>query len=264
MTNWPAYFIRQASEHKREIHAALAHPEPAGEVTDEELDKLERMSWKVGSSIEIEPEGIREVLDRDETFDHRAFARAAIAMAVSRIRWRWWAADHKKGLHGKYIIHRSCDGSPIDYPCFVLRIDGSDPAAMAAMRAYAEDPACPPELAGDLAVYCAIPASVPAAEGELAELVEVLEAAYEEAIGDGCPITAARFARAAALLQHHQPPQPVAVGERLPELRQRFETTLNGARCLSDRPVGNVELADRLLDDVLAWHTSTTPPEAES
>jgi hypothetical protein len=55
--------------------------------------------------------------------------------------------------------------------------------------------------------------------------------------------------------------QPVAVSERLPELRQRFESTLNGARCLSVRPVGNVQLADRLLDDVLAW--STTPPEAE-
>ena len=40
---------------------------------------MERKYWKLGSSIEIEPEGIREVWDREETFDHRAFARAALA-----------------------------------------------------------------------------------------------------------------------------------------------------------------------------------------
>ena len=58
--------------------ALLAQPEPEG-LTDEELDRSERRCWKRGSSIEIEPEGIREVWDRDETFDHRAYARAVIA-----------------------------------------------------------------------------------------------------------------------------------------------------------------------------------------
>jgi hypothetical protein len=125
-------------------------------------------------------------------------------------------AEHKKGLHGKYIIHRSRDGSPVDYPCFVLRLDGSDPAAMSAMRAYAEDPACPPELAGDLAVYCAIPAQVQPADGEVSELVADLQEC-----ADSCTLAEKHgwsrlMRRAANLLERLSTPQPVPVSERLP------------------------------------------------
>jgi hypothetical protein len=60
----------------------LAQPE-LPELTDEALDEMERRYWKLGSSIEIEPEGISEVWDREETFDHRAFARAAISAACA-------------------------------------------------------------------------------------------------------------------------------------------------------------------------------------
>ena len=66
--------------------ALLAQPEPEG-LTDEALDEMERRYWKLGSSIEIEPEGISEVWDRKETFDHRAFARAAISAACARARF---------------------------------------------------------------------------------------------------------------------------------------------------------------------------------
>ena len=60
-------------------------PQPLPEgLTDGELDGMERRYWKLGSSIEIEPEGISEVWDRKETFDHRAFARAAISAACAR------------------------------------------------------------------------------------------------------------------------------------------------------------------------------------
>ena len=62
--------------------ALLAQPEPEGP-SDEALDEMERRYWKLGSSIEIEPEGISEVWDRKETFDHRAFARAAISAACA-------------------------------------------------------------------------------------------------------------------------------------------------------------------------------------
>jgi hypothetical protein len=41
------------------------------------------------------------------------------------------------GLHGKYIIYKASTGKPVDYPCFVLRTDGSDPAAIRAIEAYA-------------------------------------------------------------------------------------------------------------------------------
>ena len=60
-------------------------PQPLPEgLTDGELDGMERRYWKLGSSIEIDPEGISEVWDRKETFDHRAFARAAISAACAR------------------------------------------------------------------------------------------------------------------------------------------------------------------------------------
>jgi hypothetical protein len=48
-------------------------------------------------------------------------------------------------------------------------------------------------------------------------------------------------------------PAPVPVGERLPELRRAFEHVLNQARCMETRTVGNIELADRLLDAVADW-----------
>ncbi len=57
--------------------------------------------------------------------------------------------------------------------------------------------------------------------------------------------------RAAELLQR-QHPQPVPASERLPQLRRQFEATLNEARCFTKRYVGNSELADRLIGDVLA------------
>jgi hypothetical protein len=41
------------------------------------------------------------------------------------------------GLHGKYIIYRASDEAPVPYSCFVLRIDGTDGAAMRALEAYA-------------------------------------------------------------------------------------------------------------------------------
>lgn len=48
-------------------------------------------------------------------------------------------------------------------------------------------------------------------------------------------------------------PAPVPVGERLPELRGMFERILSKARCMETRTVGNIELAERLLDAVADW-----------
>ena len=48
-------------------------------------------------------------------------------------------------------------------------------------------------------------------------------------------------------------PAPVPVGERLWELRSMFERILSKARCMETRTVGNIELADRLLDAVADW-----------
>jgi hypothetical protein len=77
--------------------ALLAQPLPEG-LTDGELDEMERRYWKLGSSIEIEPEGISEVWDRKETFDHRAFARAAISAAC--------AARESSASLGNYLPYR--------------------------------------------------------------------------------------------------------------------------------------------------------------
>jgi hypothetical protein len=56
-------------------------------------------------------------------------------------------------------------------------------------------------------------------------------------------------------------PAPVPVSERLPELRRTFDQTLNWARCLEPRSVGNIALADKLLDAVVAW--AQPLPEAQ-
>ena len=85
--------------------ALLAQPEPEG-LTDEELDRSERRCWKRGSSIEIEPEGIREVWDRDETFDHRAYARAVIAADRAR---RPTPQPEPEGLTDKQALDLSED-----------------------------------------------------------------------------------------------------------------------------------------------------------
>lgn len=42
-----------------------------------------------------------------------------------------------KDLYAKYVILRKKDDTPVQYPCFVLRIDGTDPIAMEALRTYA-------------------------------------------------------------------------------------------------------------------------------
>ena len=47
--------------------------------------------------------------------------------------------------------------------------------------------------------------------------------------------------------------------DRLPELRDAFERVLNVARCFEARPVGNIELADRLINELLAFHSNNTP-----
>jgi hypothetical protein len=184
--------LDSAMEHLRGL---IAHPEPAGEVTDDALAAFTAwfcQNYPGPDTIIHKPEwhapkvfrAAQHALDRNSARDLGTWPSREEILALGAELDKRYDVDHsdvdlvraalvrwgrsrrapaqaadKKGLHGKYIIHRSRDGSPVDYPCFVLRLDGSDPAAMAAMRTYAEDPACPPELAGDLAVYCAIPAS---------------------------------------------------------------------------------------------------------
>jgi hypothetical protein len=59
---------------------------------------------------------------------------------------------------------------------------------------------------------CSCVEPTPPTEGEVAELVEWLS----DIAGENPPPWARYIRRAADLLQHHQPPQPVPVGERLP------------------------------------------------
>ena len=55
----------------------------------------------------------------------------------------------KTGLYAKYTVQHT-DGALVDFPSFVLRIDGTDPAALAALLAYANHPDCSTQLAADL------------------------------------------------------------------------------------------------------------------
>ena len=59
---------------------ALQPQQEGVEPTDADLDALERKHWKLDSVVEYEPgQGCREVFERQEAFDHRAFARTVLA-----------------------------------------------------------------------------------------------------------------------------------------------------------------------------------------
>jgi hypothetical protein len=58
--------------------------------------------------------------------------------------------------------------------------------------------------------------------------------------------------------------EPVPVAERLPELRGMFERILCVARSSGGLTVGNIQLADRLIDAVVSWSGDALPvPGAE-
>lgn len=118
-----------------------------------------------------------------------------------------------KGLHGKYIIYRSADGSPVKFPCFVLRVDGADNAAMAAIQAYAAHPECAPELAADLAKQVQFQSAAPQ-QGPSDEWIEWLREDHAISKDD-----AADFANAVrkAVSCYGSQPAPVAVAEGWPE-----------------------------------------------
>ena len=52
---------------------------------------------------------------------------------------------------------------------------------------------------------------------------------------------------------------PVPVSDRLPELRGMFERILCVARSSNQKPVGNIELADRLIKAVVSWGALPLP-----
>jgi hypothetical protein len=54
-------------------------------------------------------------------------------------------------------------------------------------------------------------------------------------------------------------PVPVLVAERLPELRGMFERILCVARSSGGPTVGNIQLADRLIDAVVSWSGDALP-----
>ena len=128
------------------------------------------------------------------------------------------------------------------------------------------------------------PQPVSPAEGEVAELAKWLRLRNpidDEGFPDDCAYF--DFTRAADLLEQqatayaicererlHQstraadleierPPAPVPAAERLPELRGMFERILCVARSRGQRPVGNIELADRLINAVVSWSALPLP-----
>lgn len=65
----------------------------------------------------------------------------------NKLEWR------KKGLFDKYQVYRKVypANEPVEYPCFVLRIDGTDYAALEALKTYAA--CCDEPLSGELHTY---------------------------------------------------------------------------------------------------------------
>lgn len=107
------------------------------------------------------------------------------------------------------------------------------------------------------------------AEGDAGPSDEELRQLYCEVFSLKCSpnslgSAAARFARAVLARYGATPPRPIPVAERLPELRTQFERILTVARCHEARTVGNIELAERLIDAVRGWlptHAIPLPQE---
>jgi hypothetical protein len=179
---------------------ALAHPEPAGEVTDDEILALK--SWSGSNAFES---------------DLVSICRAAIALYRSR-RARPVAEDSSvaQPAEGEVaeLVRYGVDwnGIPAN-PLLVPKADGYwTPWHTAAALLHPHQPPQPVQAAeGDVATIAA----------RLKELSRAVTEQRWQEFSMRIPAEPLRdadlvMARAAALLQHHQPPQPVAVGERLP------------------------------------------------
>ena len=58
--------------------------------------------------------------------------------------------ENTSGLFKKYIVLDNHDATPVNYPTFVLRLDGKDKAALSAIVSYINHKDCPPKLSTDL------------------------------------------------------------------------------------------------------------------
>ncbi len=86
------------------------------------------------------------------------------------------------------------------------------------------------------------------------ELADALACHYPGHVDDDELVKRARAALA----------ETVAVPDRLPELRGMFERILCVARSSYQKPVGNIELADRLIKAVVSWAASGGTLAAEA
>ena len=158
---WPESALVQAKRNTVEaltaLNAALAHPEPAGEVTDEK-------AWEQAKE-------------------------------------KAWDKYQTTGYQGERFMYDRDFDSAVDF------------------------------IRDELAPSRRAP--VQPAEGEVAELVEaLLEEAAEDEIHDHMRVmNRPTIRRIAALLEHHQPPQPVAVSERLPDESDPSECLMPQGEC---------------------------------
>ena len=100
----------------------------------------------------------------------------------------------------------------------------------------------------------------PAVEGEVGDEARYLAKELRDQADDMSPALElfGLMHRAADLLEQRHP-APVPVAERLPELRGMFERILCVARSSGNRPVGNIELAGRLIKAVVSWAALPLP-----
>lgn len=156
-------------------------PETEG-LTDEDLDALERQHWEATGVVS-------EALQKEEMFNYRAYARAAIAAALSR--------------YGHPTPQPPAAGEVAELVDWLREHE--------AMAYTIEDIAEARRYARAAAL---LQHQQPVAVSEVAELVAWLR--NGAVVFGTCSDWGPRLTRAAYLLQH-QHPQPVAVSERLPE-----------------------------------------------
>jgi hypothetical protein len=183
--------------------ADVAQTEPEGP-SDRDLSQLiERFANPIKSVCKSETEAYIMVSN------HFNFARAAIALDRSRRA----PVPPAEALAARPLLEHILSR---------LEMAGMLPDVQARINGWLQDnrpgqPVAVEPRGCPMPGACACVEPAPPTEGEVAELVEWLHNCANVRMDEGYERPAFKFARAAALLQHHQPPQPVPVSERLPE-----------------------------------------------
>jgi hypothetical protein len=194
---------------RERIRAALAQPEPAGEVSDEDV------------GVDLDKVFYQHAQRQDENFqplmDVQSFSEACAAIDLARSRRA--PVPVAEALAARPLLEQVARmGDRIGQHTVAEIMVISDRAAAWLRENPPGQPVAVEPRGGPMPGACACVEPAPPTEGEVAELVEWLHDCANVRMDEGYERPAFKFARAADLLQHLQPPQSVLVSERLQQM----------------------------------------------